>query len=133
MTRITEKQQEFFTYTGTFGALLGATCLVQHMAISRDHWIAYAMMLIYIFSILGFALLALKKVSAPVLLIVSTVLVLVAEVILIKSFVFSLVVLLLFLYSSVIVVLLYVEQLPKKLKQQALAEKMENEIWKDKI
>jgi predicted neutral ceramidase superfamily lipid hydrolase len=133
MTRLTEKQQEFFTYTGTFGALLGATCLVQHMAISRDHWIAYVMMFIYIFSILAFVLLALKKVSAPVLLIFSAVFVLVAEVILIKSFVFSLVVLLLFLYSSVIVVLLYVEQLPKKLKEQALAEKIEKQLWEDKL
>jgi len=133
MTKLTEKQQEFFTYTGTFGALLAGTCLVQHMAITRDHWIAYAMMLIYIFSILGFVLLALKKVFAPVLLIISAVFVLIAEVILIKSFVFSLVVLLLFLYSSVIVVLLYIEQLPKKLKEQALAEKIENQLWEDKI
>jgi ABC-type glycerol-3-phosphate transport system permease component len=90
-------------------------------------------MIIYIFSILGFVLLALKKVSAPVLLIVSAVFVLIAELILIRSFVFSLVVLLLFLYSTVIVVSLYVEQLPKKLKEQALAEKIENEMWKDKI
>jgi predicted neutral ceramidase superfamily lipid hydrolase len=133
MSKLTNKQQDFFTYTGTFGALLATTCLVQHMAITRDHWITYVMMLIYIFSILGFVLLALKKVSAPILLIVSAVLVLIAELILIRNFVFSLVVLLLFLYSTVIVVSLYVEQLPKKLKEQALAEKIENEMWKDKI
>ncbi|HKZ65363.1 MAG TPA: hypothetical protein VJ111_03355, partial [Chitinophagaceae bacterium] len=83
MTKLTNKQQDFFTYTGTFGALLATTCLVQHMAITRDHWITYVMTLIYIFSILGFVLLALKKVFAPLLLVISTILVLAAELILI--------------------------------------------------
>ncbi|HKO80921.1 MAG TPA: hypothetical protein VJU78_11025 [Chitinophagaceae bacterium] len=133
MTKLTNKQQEFFAYTGTFGALLAATCLVQHLAIARDHWIAHTLMFVYIFSILGFILLALKKAFAPVLLIISTFFVLLAEALLITSFVFSLVVLLLFLYSTVIVVLLYIEQLPRKLKEQALAEKMEAQIWKDRI
>jgi len=133
MSKLTNRQQDFFTYTGTFGALLGITCLIQHMAITRDHWITYAMMLIYIFSILGFVLLALKKVLAPPLLIISTFLVLTAELILITSFVFSLVVLLLFLYNTVIVVSMYIEQLPQKLKKQAMAEKIEAEAWKGKI
>lgn len=133
MSKLTSKQQDFFTYTGTFGALLGITCLVQHMAITRDHWITYAMMLIYIFSTLGFVLLALKKVFAPLLLIISAVLVLAAELILIRNFVFSLVVLLLFIYTTVIVVSMYIEQLPQKLQKQALAEKIENEAWKGKI
>lgn len=133
MTKLTNKQQEFFAYTGTFGALLAATCLIQHLVISRDHWIAHLLTLIYIYSILDFVLLALKKAFAPVLLITSTVLVLLAEALLITNFVFSLVVLLLFLYSTVIVVLLYIEQLPQKLKEQALAEKIENQLWKGKI
>ena len=133
MSKLTNKQQELFAYTGTFGALLATTCLIQHLAIARDHWIAHSLTLIYIYAILSFILLALKKTFAPVLLITCTVLVLLAEVILITSFVFSLVVLLLFLYSTVIVVLLYIEQLPRKLKEQALAEKMEAEMWKDRI
>jgi len=133
MTKLTNKQQDFFTYTGTFGALLATTCLVQHMAITRDHWITYVITLIYIFSILGFVLLALKKVFAPLLLVISTILVLAAELILITNLVFSLVVLLLFLYTTVIVVSMYIEQLPQKLKKQALAEKMEKEAWKDKL
>jgi hypothetical protein len=133
MSKLTTKQQEFFAYTGTFGALLAITCLIQHLVIARDHWIAHTLTFIYIFSILDFILLALKKAFAPVLLITSTVLVLLAEAILITSFVFSLVVLILFVYSTVIVVLLYIEQLPRKLKEQALAERMEAEMWKDRI
>lgn len=133
MTKLTNKQQEFFTYTGTFGVLLATTCLVQHLAVARDHWIAHTLMFIYIFSILGFIFLALKKAFAPLLLIISTFFVLIAEALLITSFVFSLVVLLLFLYSTVIVVLMYIEQLPRKLKEQVLAEKMEADVWKDRI
>lgn len=133
MSKLTNKQQEFFSYTGTFGALLATTCLIQHLAIARDYWIAHSMTLIYVFSILGFVLLALKKVFAPLLLIISTILVLLAELILITNFVFSLVVLLLFVYSTVIVVSLYIEQLPRKLKEQALAKRREAEMWKDRI
>jgi predicted neutral ceramidase superfamily lipid hydrolase len=133
MSKLTTKQQEFFAYTGTFGALLAITCLVQHLSIARDHWIAHSLTLIYIFAVLAFVLLALKKTFAPVLLITSTVLVLLAELTLYISFVFSLVVLLLFVYSTVIVVLLYIEQLPSKLKEQALAERMEADVWKDRI
>jgi len=133
MSKLTNKQQEFFAYTGTFGALLAATCLFQHLAIARDHWIAHSLTFIYIYSILDFIFLALKKTFAPVLLIISTILVLLAELILLTNFVFSLVVLLLFVYSTVIVVLLYIEQLPRKLKEQALAERMEADVWKDRI
>lgn len=133
MSKLTTKQQEFFACTGTFGALLATTWLVQHLVIARDHWIAHTLTLIYIYSILDFILLALKKAFAPALLISSTVLVLLAEVILITNLVFSLVVLILFVYSTVIVVLLYIEQLPRKLKEQSMAERMEAEVWKGRI
>jgi len=33
----------------------------------------------------------------------------------------------------VVVAVLFVEQLPKKLKEKALAEKAESLVWKDKI
>ena len=133
MSKLTNKQQEFFAYSGTFGALLATTCLIQHMSLMYFFWIPYAMMLAYMLSVLSFILLALKKASAPLLLIISTFFVLLTEALLITTYVFSLVVLLLFVYSMVIVVLMYIEQLPRKLKDQVLAEKMEAQIWKDRI
>ena len=50
-----------------------------------------------------------------------------------KRFAFSLVVLLLVLYTVIIVVGVYVEQIPQKLKQKRLAEKEEEELWAGKI
>jgi len=87
----------------------------------------------YIFAIIAFLLLALKKPVAPVLLIISAVFSFVTEIIWVKGFVFSLVVLLLVLYTVVIVVVLYVEQVPQKLKQKRQAEKEEEELWAGKI
>jgi hypothetical protein len=37
------------------------------------------------------------------------------------------------MYSVVIVVVMFMQQLPQKLKEKALAEKTEALIWKDKI
>lgn len=133
MSKLTNQQKDFFAYTGAFGALLSATCFIQHMVIARDHWIAYTLTFIYAFIFLTFFLLALKKAYAPVLLIVSTVFALLAELILVTHLVFSVVVVLLFLYSFVIVVIMYVQALPRKLKEQAIAERMEERVWKERL
>lgn len=133
MSKLTNQQKDFCAYTGAFGALLSATCFIQHMIIARDHWITHVLTLIYIFSLLSFFLLALKKAYAPLLLIIATFFALVAELLLVASFLFSMVVILLFLYSFVIVVIMYVDQLPRKLKEQALSEKMEEQVWKQRL
>ena len=83
--------------------------------------------------ILSFILLALQKAVAPWLLIAVAVLLFLAKLIYVFSGVFSLVVLLSFLYSMVVIAVLFVEQLPKKLREKALAEKAESLAWKDKI
>ena len=133
MNILTNKQQDLCSYSGLFGALLSATCLIQLIVITREHWISFAMLAIYLFSILAFVLLALQKSTAPWLLIAVAALLFLAELVFLFSGVFSLVILLSFLYSVIIVVLLFVEQLPQKLKEKALAEKTEALAWKDKI
>ena len=87
----------------------------------------------YIFAIIAFLLLGLKKPVAPVLLIISAIISFIIEIIWVKVLAFSLVVLLLMLYTVIIVVVLYVEQIPQKLKQKRLAEKEEEELWAGKI
>jgi hypothetical protein len=133
MSKLTNQQKDFCAYAGAFGALLAATCFIQHMVIARDHWLAHVLTLIYTFVFLSFFLLALKKAFAPLLLIISAFLALLAEAVLIISFLFSVVVILLFIYSTVIVTIMYIQQLPRKLKEQAISERMEAEIWKERI
>ena len=133
MNLLTNKQQDICTYSGSFGALLSAACLVQLMVISRDHWLAFVLLGINAFAILAFILLALQKAIAPGLLVAVAVLLFLAKLTYIFTGVFSLVLLLSFFYSVAVVAVLFVEQLPKKLKERALAEKAEALVWKDKI
>jgi hypothetical protein len=128
-----QKDENLCEYTGLFGILLSLTCLIQHFVVTRSLWITQLMTVGYIFAIIVFLLLALKKPAAPVLLIISAVFSFITQIIWVKGFAFSLVVLLLVLYTAVAVVVLYVEQLPQKLKQKRLAEKEEEELWVGKI
>ena len=113
--------------------MISAACFIQLMVISKDHWLAFVLLGINAFAILTFILLALQKTVAPLLLIAVAVLLFLAKLVYIFSGVFSLVVLLSFLYSVVVVTVIFVEQLPKKLKEKALAEKAEALAWKDRI
>jgi len=133
MNVLTSKQQDLCTFLGSFGAMLSAACFIQLMVISKDHWLAFVLLGINAFAILTFILLALQKTVAPLLLIAVAVLLFLAKLVYIFSGVFSLVVLLSFLYSVVVLTVIFVEQLPKKLKEKALAEKAEVLVWKDKI
>jgi len=130
---LTSKQQDICTYSGSFGAMISAACFVQLMVISQDHWLAFVLLGVNLFAVLAFILLALQKAVAPWLLIAVAVLLFLAKLIYVFSGVFSLVVLLSFLYSMVVIAVLFVEQLPKKLREKALAEKAESLAWKDKI
>jgi hypothetical protein len=133
MNILTNQQKDFCSYSGLFGALISATCFIQLIIISREHWLAFVLLCINVFAILAFALLALQKAIAPWLLIAVAVLLFFAKLVYIFTGVFSLIVLLSLLYSVVIVVVLFVQQLPQKLKQKALAEKADALAWKDKI
>ena len=128
-----QKDENICEYTGLFGVLLSLTCFIQHLVVTRSHWIAQLMMVGYLFAIIAFLLLALKKPVAPVLLIISAIFSFVTEIIWVKGLAFSLVVLLLVLYTVIIVVVVYVEQIPQKLKRKSLAEKEEEELWAGKI
>jgi signal transduction histidine kinase len=133
MNVLTDKQKDLCSYTGLFGALISATCFIQLMVISREHWLTFVLLGINVFAIFAFVLLALQKAVAPWLLIVVSALLFIAMLIYVFSGVFSLVVLLSLMYSVVIVALLFVEQLHQKLKAKALAEKAEAMSWQDKI
>jgi hypothetical protein len=130
---LTNRQKDICSYASVFGALLGLTCLIQHITITRAHWLTYTLALAYVLIIVCFILLGLQYWFSPVSLIVAIALSMFAEFILIKNGVFSLVVLLQFIYSVIVVVVIYTEQIPKLLKQKALAIKAERDEWKDKI
>ncbi len=130
---LTNRQKDICSYGGAFGLLLSLTCLIQHIMITRSHWITFVMLGIYFFAALAFFLLALQKHIAPFLLIISTAFSFIAQVILMRYGLFSLVVVLLLMYHVVTVVIIYVEQIPKRLKLKAQLLRVEEENWRDKI
>ena len=130
---LTGRQQNLCEYGGAFGVLLTLTCLIQHLVVTVSNWITYPMIPFYLFTVIVFFLLALKKTVAPVLLIISSILALVVQWVWIKHQSFSLVVLILLIYIVVIIVSLYTEQVPAKLREKRRAEKAEQEIWAGKI
>lgn len=130
---LTNRQKDLCSYGGAFGILLSLTCLIQHIMITNAHWLTFMLLGIYLFSALSFFLLALQKHIAPLLLIISTGLSFIAQVILMRHALFSLVVVLLLMYHVVTVVIIYTEQIPERLKLKAQLLKEEKENWRDKI
>jgi hypothetical protein len=97
---LTDKNKDLCTYTGVFGILLSLTCLIQHFVVAIPHWVTFIITLVYLLTITSFSLLAVMKPAAPVLLIISSVLVFLTEAFLIISGLFSLVVPVLHNYYS---------------------------------
>ena len=60
-TALTERQLNLCEYGGTFGVLLSLTCLIQHLIVTINNWITRAMTPYYLFAIVVFILLGLKK------------------------------------------------------------------------
>jgi len=87
----------------------------------------------YVFAIISFLLLGFQIHFSVFLLIVSAAISLMIEFLWMANFAFSLVVLLLFLYHGVIVVVVFVEGIPKKLRMKSAAAKAERDLWAGKI
>ena len=133
MSGLNERQQNICIYGGIFGVMLAATCLIQHISFARSHWIAYTLMGVYAYSLLVFLLLSLQKEIAPLLLITSSALMMISLVFVLASGFYSLILVLLFLYCTVMTIVVYMEQLPARLKEKAQLKKQEELAWKDKI
>ena len=133
MNSLTERQQNLCIYGGLFGAMLTATCLIQHIALATSHWIAFVLMGVYVYALLVFILLAFQKMWAPLLLITSTSLIMISLVFVLAGGFYSLALILLFVYCTVMTIVIYMEQLPARLKQKALLKRQEELTWRDKI
>lgn len=130
---LTNSEKNLCEYGGTFGVLLSLTCLVQHLIFAIPGRVTNPMIPAYVFAIIAFLLLGLKKTVSVILLLISTGFSFIIEYLWLTHYSLSLVVLLLFLYHVIILILLFTEQVPKKLKIKEVAEKKERDIWAGKI
>jgi hypothetical protein len=130
---LTNNESDTCVYIGVFGALIAATCLIQHFVIARSHWITFLMMALFVFSLVSYITLTLLKSFAPVLLIVSAVFIFGMEVFHVFSGVYSLALILFLIYNVVTVVLLYMDGLPQKLIARQAIIRAEEMAWQDKL
>jgi hypothetical protein len=121
------------TYGGFGGVLISATCIIQLMVYGTSFWMIYLFYGVLLFAATSFVLLALQKSSSPILLFATTLLSFGIEVVITWNYVFSLVIVLLFMYSVIISTLLYVEEIPKKLKQRRMALIADEAQWVGKL
>ncbi|MET0463698.1 MAG: hypothetical protein ABW007_11105 [Chitinophagaceae bacterium] len=128
-----ERQQNICIYGGVFGVLIAATCLIQMMTYTRSHWIAYALLTIYTVSLFIFLFLALQKLFAPLMMIISTALSMISVTYIMIEGIYSLILIVHFLYSLAITIVIYMENIPALLKHRSVLKKQEELAWKDKI
>lgn len=134
MSSLPEKDQQFCSWIGLSGLGISVTCLLQHLGfMNYSVWMAYAIIPVYIFSIIAFSLLIAKSPAAPVCILISAILVFLDEVYVFLTLTFSLILLMLVLYSVVVTVLVYVNGLPARLRQFARQQRSEDDFWKDKL
>jgi hypothetical protein len=130
---LTTRQKDLCEYGGIFGVLLSLTCLVQHIVVAIPGKITNPMIPGYLFGIVAFVLLGMQKSYAIILVIISAAYSVFNEFQWMNHYSYSLVVLLLFIYHVIIIVFVYVEKVPEKLKQKRLVEKEEEDQWRGKI
>jgi hypothetical protein len=130
---LTKSENNLCDYAATFGVLLSLTCLVQHLIFAIPGRVTNPMIGGYVLAVISFLLLGLKKPVSIILLIISTVFSFVIEYLWLTHYSFSLVVLLFFLYNLIITIILFAEQIPKKLKLKNAAEKAEKDQWAGKV
>lgn len=133
MKQLPQGKEDTCTYTGIFGCLLTATVLIQHILITREHWLTFVLLGIYLFSLLSFIMLSIKSQYAPVLIAVNTGLLMFANVMVLLQGLFSAALIALMLYSTAVACFLYVSGYPALLNEIARAKRAEEKEWEGKI
>jgi predicted membrane protein len=132
-TILNNREKNLCEFTAIAGVLLTLTCLVQHLIVTIPNSLTNLMIAAYPFMIVAFLLLGLQKPISIVFVIIGAALSALLEFLWIMHYAFSLVVLLLFMFHTVIVIVLFMEKIPRKLKMKRAAQRAEADAWADKI
>ena len=133
MDHLSEKDEAFLGNMGAGGVLLTSACFIQLVLIMEGHWISFTIMAVYLIALASYIMMIKKSAIAPLMLLISAILIFLVEAYLILALTFSLLLLLLLIYSAVTVVLVYTSGIIKKLQRRDLAEKQERDNWKNII
>ncbi|MET0637249.1 MAG: hypothetical protein ABWZ25_14560 [Chitinophagaceae bacterium] len=135
MKILSQKDQDLCTYTGVFGCLISAACTIQHLMLYNvfDYALTMFMLFIFLDNIFSFGMLALQKWYAPIWLLICAVMNLLTGTMALRGPLFSVLVILHFIYTATVVVVLYVDRIPSRLRAKELAQQAERNEWAGKI
>jgi hypothetical protein len=130
---LTKSEKNLIEYGGALGVALAATCLIQHFIFTIPSPVTKPMVPAYFFMILAFLFFAFQKHFSIILLIIGGAFSLIIELVWLVHISFSLVVTMLFSYHLIVLITLFIEDIPKKLRMKRDAERAEKEMWAGKI
>lgn len=128
-----ESKNSFCFYAGLFGVLMSAVSLFQMFAVGSENWLAFAVILVELISITAFSFLMAKSRFTLPILFISTVLVLLMNILFIVTLSFSLIIVFLLIYSIVILSIFWANGYTSYLKQRYAYKKKEEQEWQNKF
>jgi hypothetical protein len=136
---LTKKDEDFCFAVGLSGVLFATICLIAHLIALSFSWQTFVMISPYFFAIISFSTLMKKQRNAPLFLLINAILLfgyLLTTIVLLLNYgviIFSWGSILYFLFMLIVVILIYADSLPKRLKLNAMKLKEDENYWEGKI
>jgi hypothetical protein len=128
-----ESKNNFCFYAGLFGVLISVVTLFQMFIYGSGNWMAFFVILSIVFSITSFSFLVAKNRFTLPLLLSNTILFFVINILFLITLSFSLLIVLLFLYSAIILTIFWAGGTPAYLKQLYKYKKQEELEWQNRL
>jgi hypothetical protein len=130
---LSERDKGLCTYIGLVGIMLTLTSVIQLFVIADETSTITSIFPIYIYCIVAFSLLIAQHYASPYLLLGSIVGLLIVDIIVAKNGLFSLIIMLLFIYCIITAIFLLMDGLQQRLWKRTLAKRAEDAQWNNKI
>jgi len=129
--KLDKRSEDFCNLYGTIGIFLSTTCLLQLLYFMLAFWTNWLITAFYIFGIISFSLMVKKHQSAPLLLMINSILLFLVATWFAITQTYSPILWICMCYSIVISILMYVDGINKKLILLANEKKIENAYWQN--
>jgi hypothetical protein len=133
MSALNNRDKTLCSYAGLFGIMFTLTAIIQLFVIAKDTPVVHWIFALYLYCLVAYSMFAAQHHSSPYLLLGAVLAVLIVDVTIAKHGLYSLAVMLLFIYSIVVSLFVVMDGLHLRLWRKNLAEQAEEDQWRDKI
>ena len=128
-----ESRNNFCFYAGLFGVLISVATLFQMFVYGSENWMALSVIIAILFSITSYSFLMAKNRFTLPLLLSNSILFLLINILFLLTLSFSLLMVILFLYNTIILTIFWAGGTPAYLKQLYQYKKQEELEWQNKL